>query len=245
MKETFYFSHDYNARTDSKIRNLIRKHKFLGYGIYWAIIEDLYQNANALPMDCEGIAFDLHTDEKTIQSIICDFDLFIINDGFFGSLSVQRRLDERNAKSNKAREIAMKRWEKNANAMPTHNKGNAIKESKGEDNKEERNTEHPPKGVSFDFRLALLKYGLDDTLVNEWLQVRKKKRAVNSETAYNGFIRELEKSALPKNEVLRICVEKSWIGFDAAWISQEKAKNFDELGRMQNSIYPHRNGFKP
>ena len=111
--------------------------------------------------------------------------------------------------------------------------------------KEKRNTEQPPEGVSFDFRMALLKYGLDDTLVNEWIQVRKKKRAVNSETAYNGFIRELEKASLPKNDVLRICVEKSWIGFDAAWIAQEKTKNFDELGRMQNSIFPHRNGFKP
>jgi hypothetical protein len=108
-----------------------------------------------------------------------------------------------------------------------------------------QNTEQPPEGVSFDFRMALLKYGLDDTLVNEWIQVRKKKRAVNSETAYNGFIRELEKASLPKNDVLRICVEKSWIGFDAAWIAQEKTKNFDELGRMQNSIFPHRNGFKP
>lgn len=138
MKETFYFSHDYNARTDTKIRNLIRKHKLLGYGIYWSIIEDLYQNANALPMDCEGIAFDLHTDKKTIQSVICDFDLFVIKDGFFGSMSVQRRLDERNAKSNKAREIAMKRWNPDANALPPQSQGTAIKESKGKESKGEK-----------------------------------------------------------------------------------------------------------
>lgn len=163
MKETFYFSHDYNARTDSKIRNLIRKHKLLGYGIYWALIEDLYQNANALPMDCEGIAFDLHTDEKTIQSIIHDFDLFIINDGFFGSLSVQRRLDERNAKSNKAREIAMKRWEKNANALPTQCQGNAIKESKVNDNKvkESKNTVTEHQIFNIPSEEEFLEYGLE------------------------------------------------------------------------------------
>lgn len=218
MKETFYFSHDYNARTDSKIRNLIRKHKLLGYGIYWAIIEDLYQNANALPMDCEGIAFDLHTDEKTIQSIICDFDLFIIEDGIFGSMSVQRRLDERNAKSNKAREIAMKRWNKNANALPPQSQGNPIKKKKEEDSKVEDSTEEPPKGANFDFKKSLLNYGFDSTLVGVWLAIRKKKNAHNSEIAFQGFIREVEKSGKDKNEILRRCVEKSWVGFEAAWI---------------------------
>ena len=40
MKNTFYFSHDYNARNDIKIKKLIAKHGYLGYGIFWAIIED-------------------------------------------------------------------------------------------------------------------------------------------------------------------------------------------------------------
>jgi hypothetical protein len=136
MKETYYFSHDYNARSDVKIKRLIAKHGLLGYGIYWAIIEDLYQNANALPMDCESIAFDLRTDEITVESIIKDFGLFVIDGKEFGSISVERRLEERAKKSNKARESAILRWEKYANAMRTHSDSNAIKESKVKDNKE-------------------------------------------------------------------------------------------------------------
>jgi len=136
MKETYYFSHDYNARSDVKIKRLIAKHGLLGYGIYWAIIEDLYQNANALPLDCESIAFDLRTDEITVESIIKDFGLFVIDGNEFGSISVERRLEERAKKSNKARESAILRWEKYANAMRTHSDSNAIKESKGKDNKE-------------------------------------------------------------------------------------------------------------
>jgi len=136
MKETYYFSHDYNARSDVKIKRLIAKHGLLGYGIYWAIIEDLYQNANALPLDCESIAFDLRTDEITVESIIKDFGLFVIDGNEFGSISVERRLEERAKKSNKARESAILRWEKYANAMRTHSDSNAIKESKVKDNKE-------------------------------------------------------------------------------------------------------------
>ena len=139
MKEnTFYFSHDFNARSDIKIKKLIMKYGILGYGIYWCIVEDLYQNANALPMDCESIAYELRTSPDVIESIIKDFDLFIYDDFNFGSLSVQRRIDERNSKSLKARESAYKRWNKsdaNANAMRMHSDSNAIKESKGKEKK--------------------------------------------------------------------------------------------------------------
>ncbi len=137
-KDTFYFPHDYNARTDPKIKKLIRKHGFTGYGIYWAIVEDLYDNANALPTDYETIAYDFRTDENTIKSIISDFKLFVVEGEEFGSLSIQKRLKERDEKSSKARESARKRWDKlkeDANALPTQSDPNAIKESKGKERK--------------------------------------------------------------------------------------------------------------
>lgn len=129
MKDTYYFSHDYNARADKKIKLLIRKLGMEGYGIYWSIIEDLYNNANALPLDYEGIAYDLRSDEKIVASVINDFGLFVIEEEEFGSLSVQRRLDKMAEKSRKARENANKRWVGNATAMPPHSKSNAIKEN--------------------------------------------------------------------------------------------------------------------
>lgn len=137
-KDTFYFSHDYNARSDEKVKLLIRKHGMVGYGVFWSIVEDLYNNANALRTDYEGIAFDLHSTEYVVKSVICDFDLFIIEGESFGSLSVERRLNERNEKSVKAKESANYRWNKikdNANAMQTHSDGNAIKERKVKERK--------------------------------------------------------------------------------------------------------------
>ena len=149
MRDTYYFSHDYNARTDSKIKRLIARHGLLGYGIYWAIVEDLYQNANALPTDYEGIAFDIRSDAETVKSIVNDFDLFKVDADLFGSLSVQRRLDEREQKSTKARDSARKRWDKDANALPTQSDRNAIKgkERKGKDIKEKEKRGIPPPPV--------------------------------------------------------------------------------------------------
>jgi hypothetical protein len=134
-KETFYFSHDYTAKSDEKIKNLIYEFGYEGYGIYWSLIEELYQNANALQTNYKRIAFDMRVDENTIKIIIENFDLFVVENGFFGSLSVQRRLDMRNEKSNKARESAQKRWTKDANALQTQSDSNAIKESKLKENK--------------------------------------------------------------------------------------------------------------
>lgn len=149
-KDTFYFSHDYNTRTDIKIKKLIQKHGYVGYGIFWAIVEDLYNNANALPEDYISIAYDLREDESLIKSVINNFDLFDIENGIISSESVERRLILRNEKTKKARDAALARWEKerekkrlkdanasnkDANALQTECKGNAIKESKEKESK--------------------------------------------------------------------------------------------------------------
>ena len=134
MSDTFYFSHDYNTRSDEKIKKLIYEHGFEGYGLYWAIIEELYQNANAMRLECERIAYELRTDKERIASIINDFDLFVVDGEFFHSTSIEKRLKMRIEKSRKASESAKVRWS-NANAMRTHSERNAIKESKVKESK--------------------------------------------------------------------------------------------------------------
>jgi hypothetical protein len=237
-KDTFYFSHDYNARNDIKIKKLIAKHNYNGYGLFWAIIEDLYNNANALPLDYECIAFDLRADIEILKSIINDFDLFVIKDGSFGSLSVERRLEQRNNKSLKARQSANKRWNNNkddANALQTHYDSNAIKERKGKENKENeiKDITALPK---FSFYHSLITYGGNENLVSDWLKVRKTKKATNTETAYKKFINQVEKSGHSINDVLEKCIEKSWSGFEADWYSKSITKNKTVIDGKEFSV---------
>lgn len=224
MKETFYFSHDYNARYDHKIKRLIAKHGYLGYGLFWAIVEDLYNNANALQTDYESIAFDLRTTPTIIESIIKDFGLFVIENGFFGSLSIEERLNARIQKSKKATESAKMRWNKcdsNANALQTQSDCNAIKESKV---KESKNN----KKELFDFKKSCVDFGFNENLVNDWLIVRKNKKASNTETAFKSFVKQVEKSGLDKNFVLQECVYRNWISFKASWkIEQPQQQKTD------------------
>ena len=146
---TFYFSHDYTARSDIKIKKLIATQGMLGYGIYWSLVEDLYHNNNKLEDNPALLAYDYRCTTELIKSVIYDFDLFIVKDGYVSSNSIQKRLDERNDKVTKAKQSASKRWENkaknadnietqcdlDANAMRTQCDGNAIKESKVKESK--------------------------------------------------------------------------------------------------------------
>ena len=53
------------------------------------------------------------------------------------------------------------------------------------------------------------------------MEVRKAKKAVNSETAFKSLISEQQKSGLTLNQVLEHCVVNSWKGFMAEWIKNQ------------------------
>lgn len=84
-----------------------------------------------------------------------------------------------------------------------------------EEGKKERKEEGKNK---FNFKFFLLNYGFEESLVNDWIIVRKSKKAANTETAFKNFISELEKRPCDKNEILKTIVTKSWSGFKWEWI---------------------------
>jgi asparagine N-glycosylation enzyme membrane subunit Stt3 len=83
------------------------------------------------------------------------------------------------------------------------------------------------------FEASLFEYGFNPELIKQWLIIRKQKKSVNSEIAFKGFIREVEKSHLTKDEILQLCIEKSWKGFEASWIEKPKQQiteiDFNEI----------------
>lgn len=87
----------------------------------------------------------------------------------------------------------------------------------------------------FSFERSLLEYGFEKQLVIDWLKVRKTKKATNTETAFKNFIAELEQRTCNINEVLEICVEKSWSGFKWSWIDNLKQTNTFNNGRVEKT----------
>lgn len=77
------------------------------------------------------------------------------------------------------------------------------------------------KSNKYSFLSALIENGFDEKLSREWMEVRKKKDAVNTETAFNSFMSEVKKHGGDRNKILRTCVERSWKGFNHTWLEKE------------------------
>lgn len=137
MKDSFYFSHDYHARTDPNILRLLAKHGAQGYGIYWMMVEKVYEEGGAVNSDFATMAYEFQAPAEIIQSIATDFGLFYVSNGRIRSRSIDRRLSEREekrkAKQEAGRKGADQRWKGEQEDKPKQEDGTAIAQPKQED----------------------------------------------------------------------------------------------------------------
>lgn len=111
MKDTFYFQHDYNARNDPKLQRVLMELGASGIGVFWCIVEMLYEQGGYMPLDdYKSIAFALHVENKLVQSIINDYDLFQNDNEVFWSQSAIDRLNKRKDIAEKRKQAAEARW---------------------------------------------------------------------------------------------------------------------------------------
>lgn len=92
----------------------------------------------------------------------------------------------------------------------------------------QENTNINGKPKKFVFKKALLDLGVNEKLVDDWLIVRKNKKASNTETAFNGFVNQVQGSGLDAETVLKICVDNSWSGFKRSWLSNINMSDYLE-----------------
>lgn len=77
----------------------------------------------------------------------------------------------------------------------------------------------------FNFKKSLIDLGVEEKIVNEWILVRKNKKATNSETAFNSLVNQIKLSKLSAKECIKISVENSWAGFKSEWVKNINNKN--------------------
>ena len=86
------------------------------------------------------------------------------------------------------------------------------------------------KGRQFDFKNSLIEIGVSPEVADDWMQVRKAKKASNTETAFKIIKNEIDKSGLSANECITIAVARSWQGFQADWVANQQRSR--PTGRM-------------
>ena len=95
-KESYYFSHDSNARNDVKIIKLRRQLGLEGYGLYWCLIEMLRDTPDyKLPIDAiDDIAFSLNITKEKVETVINNYELFVVDEQQFFSERLIRNMEK-------------------------------------------------------------------------------------------------------------------------------------------------------
>lgn len=87
----------------------------------------------------------------------------------------------------------------------------------------------------FDFKKNLMSLGVNSVIAEDWLKVRKNKKASNTETAFNKIKNEIDKSGMNANDCIKLAVEKSWSGFNSEWINKTESR-FNDSGKPKLAI---------
>lgn len=122
------------------------------------------------------------------------------------------------------------RWENHPMENPTDiNRDNSQdRDSTINRDSKEKKTPTPSK---FDFRKAMTDQGVEPPVADAWLEVRRQKKAVNTEISWNYILNEIKKSGLTANECIRTAVVENWRGFKAAWL-----QNLSDKGQGSKPI---------
>lgn len=125
MKNSQYFPHDYLALDDTKIQDMLFDIGCVGYGIFWALIEVLYQERGRYPLSSvKYVAYKAHADLETTIKVIHNYGLFGYDDTYFWSESQLRRQKTRDEISESKRKGGRARAEK-TKQMQSNNQANA------------------------------------------------------------------------------------------------------------------------
>lgn len=211
-----WFKHDANANTDAKLKRVRMKYGMAGYGLYWYCLElvasgvEKHNITFELEHDAEIIAHDTGINYEVVQEMMNYFvtmDLFENTDGLITCMKMASRTDDYIGRiaTNKLR----------TNTEQTTNK---VVVNRIEDNRREENKQTSVK--------PSLPTDINPELWNEWLQIRKTKKAVNSPTALKALHSQLEKCVLagiPKNKAITTAVENSWKSISPEWIINIKS----------------------
>lgn len=106
-----YINHKISNRSEYVFRKLIERKGAAAYGVYWYIIEELYESGGKMLFkEIEPISKALCVRKDFVASVIKSFSLFQYDSESFWSDEVIEQIEKRQKLKNKRKEAANKRW---------------------------------------------------------------------------------------------------------------------------------------
>ncbi|NRA76726.1 MAG: YdaU family protein [Pseudoalteromonas sp.] len=104
----------------------------------------------------------------------------------------------------------------------------------------EQNTKHKPLTINqetvsnkdivvstpaFNFKNELLLLGVDKEILNDWMKVRTKKRATNTQSALTLLVSQIGKAGLTIDQGIRFANDENWGAFKLDWYKNKQGVN--------------------
>jgi len=91
-------------------------------------------------------------------------------------------------------------------------------------NQEPLTNNHKPKNT------VAPPFGVTDSVWQDWLKLRKAKKAAVTQTAIDGIQREADKAGVSLQTALETCCSRGWTGFKAEWMQSKPTPQDKNLG---------------
>lgn len=175
---------------------------------------------------------------EAVKFVLSKF--FELKDGIYMQSRISDELMNYHALSETNSRIAREREEKRRDRKRTEyeactNGEPGVNEAPPNQEPRTKNQEPNIKESKFSFLDEILKLGGEKELVLDYIKHRKEKKASLLKTGFNGFKRELDKSNLDVNTVMKICIDKAWRGFESEWLSNVNISNYQDQKIESNS----------
>lgn len=213
----------------------------LEHGAYTLLIDACYDRERFPTLE-DALDWTWARSDEEVEAVKYVLGKFFdLVDGFYVQKRIQDELDKYKKNANTNKRIAVEREEKRRARKNEACTDGSRCDNEPPPNQEPRTNNQQPilKEKKFSFENELISLGGEKDLVSDYIKHRKEKKASLLKTGFNGFKRELDKSGLDVNTVMRICIDRAWRGFESDWLSSVNISNYQQpqtVDQHQESI---------
>ena len=187
---------------------------------YRRLLDMYYDSEAKIPTDTEWVARRIRMDVTVVEAVLVDM-FREDEDGWYHSRcerEIESFKDKLETASKAGKASAAKRAAEKINARTT-----TVQPT---NNHKPLTNNHKPMNTAPD--------GVDQKVWQDFVQLRKAKKAAITDTAIKGILREANKAGYSLQEALETCCSRGWVGFKASWVQEAvrtAPKSFAETER--------------
>jgi uncharacterized protein YdaU (DUF1376 family) len=166
--------------------------------------------------------------EQEVLSVLNEF--FISTENGFINDRADRAIAEYHGKKEQASKAGKASAERRSNARSTDVQPTI--------NQEPLTTNHKPLTIK---KTIAPPFGVTESVWQDWITLRKSKKAAVTQTALDGIEREARKAGVSLQTALETCCARGWTGFKADWMQSKPAPQDKNLGAARAIFGDERN----